>query len=372
MDILTQLREKRSVIIDQIDGLMSDPEFDPADTTLTEARSLVEGLDAKIKALVDHEAAKGAASKIDSIAIRTASARKPDEEAPQGTLGTIFTRDRAVAEYPGRGQSPKVETELRALIKTTDLPSNAVTVPGLTVAHTTPLLDAVGRVTISSGSFEYVVVKGAAPSGAIVPEGTVKPEAVLGWETLSSTLQTIAHYVLVTRQALEDSAQLRGLIDSELIAGVLDKMEAEVASVVTGTTATPVDGDTLAKGIRLAAGQIGAAGGRASHVVLNPSDYADLDLEVMSIASMFPTMGTSPWGLTYVPAGAVAAGSPIVMDSRAVRCYQRSTVQTYITDSGYIGGKDLFTTNTFAILAEVRQRSVMLRSEFVVPVTVTP
>ena len=63
MDLLKQLRAKRDELLSNIEALMQGEDFDPNDATLVEARSEVEKIDSRIKALVDFSQSRNAANK---------------------------------------------------------------------------------------------------------------------------------------------------------------------------------------------------------------------------------------------------------------------------------------------------------------------
>jgi HK97 family phage major capsid protein len=381
--IIEDLRTRLSDTLQQMTALTeSEERSDTTDSNLKDLEAEAISTRARIDEIVRVQELRASAGDLDTR-LRRAEQSKSDpasvEMRTAESWGDMFTRSQDFQSYPGRGTGTKVTVgdplHQRAVIKTTTFPSlfEPVRVPDVPLLHSTPLLDVLGRVTVGSGSIEYVRRSGAAPVAGKVAEGATKPEATLALSVVPATLEMLAHYVIATRQALEDSTQLRDIINSELTQGVLDKMEAEAALAVTtdGDLPTAVEGADLVSAIRLGIGAVSGAGGRANTVLIHPDDYAALDLEVMGLAQLLPSLNTSPWGVTYVPAGALTPGSPFVLDSRAARVYQRTSgVQMYVTDSGAPGAVDLFTHNLFAILAEIRQKTVVLRPEFVQPVTV--
>lgn len=60
-----------------------------------------------------------------------------------------------------------------------------------------------------------------------VTEGTEKPESNYAWELDDAPVRTIAHWVHVSRQAMDDAAQLQSAIDSELRYGLALKEEQQ-------------------------------------------------------------------------------------------------------------------------------------------------
>jgi HK97 family phage major capsid protein len=72
----------------------------------------------------------------------------------------------------------------------------------------------------ASGVVEYTRVTGFTNSAAAVSEGAEKPESSLTFELVETTVKTIAHWIPVSRQAMDDAAQLQSLLDSEMRYGL--------------------------------------------------------------------------------------------------------------------------------------------------------
>ena len=102
--------------------------------------------------------------------------------------------------------------------------------------------------TVSSGVVDWVEV-GGDPVAAVVAEGAAKPEATFTMTPKTAALDTIAHWVQITRQALEDATYIRSLIEGKLRRGLLAKAEADMAAAIDAATTAdgdrrrPVDGD---------------------------------------------------------------------------------------------------------------------------------
>ena len=97
----------------------------------------------------------------------------------------------------------------------------------------------VGRVS-STGSR-----LGGDPPAAVVAEGTAKPEATFTATPKTAALDTIAHWVQITRQALDDAPYIRSVIEGKLRRGLLNKAEADMAAAIDASTAV----QTVAGGV---------------------------------------------------------------------------------------------------------------------------
>jgi hypothetical protein len=286
---------------------------------------------------------------------------------PQG-FGEMFARAAEITGYTGHGTSGRVsvpaEYAARALIQSDSFggPSRTI-VGGVPVTHSTPLLDLLGSVTVNTMGIEYWQSEGAAPLAGVVPEGATKPEAEITYARKVDVLDTIAHWVPISRQFATFEPALRSYVEGELRTGVLDKMEAEAAKALTDAPLPgPQTGPSLSAAIRRAMGAVTAAGGAPRAVLLNPIDYADLE-----IAAFDSNSGKSPtWGLTVVTAGSVAQGSGYVLDPRGATRFIGQSVSLFMTDSH----ADNFIKNVLVLLAEATAKTVVQRPEFIVPIGV--
>jgi len=224
--------------------------------------------------------------------------------------------------------------------------------------YPTPLLDLIDTIPVSGNGVETIVwaLTGAA---AVVGEGLAKPSAELAPTVASFTLDTIAVWTQATRQLLEDSPAIAAKIDTELSRAVLKKLEVEAAAaLVAATIPTATDTTSLTNAIRKGVGVVQAAGYDPNAVLLNPADWARLDIDVFGSTLLGPTMRSSFWGLAPIAANSQPAGTATVGDfSAGVQRYARNGVSLYVTDSD----QDDFIKNLFKILAEARAKTVVTR-----------
>jgi len=75
-------------------------------------------------------------------------------------------------------------------------------------------------VPTESGSVDYAKQTVRTNNAAPVAEGTVKPYSNYGWTKANVPIRTIAHLSKLTRQAMDDSSQLAGEVDSEMRYGL--------------------------------------------------------------------------------------------------------------------------------------------------------
>ena len=147
-----------------------------------------------------------------------------------------------------------------------------------------------GRTT--SNLVEYARQTVRTNAAAPVAEGAAKPESNYIWDRADAPVRTIAHFVKVSRQAFDDAAQLQTEIDGELRYGLDLVEEAQLlkgsgvgqnlSGLVTQATAyspafTPTSA-TMIDTLRLAVLQASLNEFPATGIVLNPVDWARIEL----------------------------------------------------------------------------------------------
>lgn len=286
--------------------------------------------------------------------------------------GEMFTRSGQFADYRGRGTSGRVNIETRALPMSLSTSAPAISKQKITLENVegpAPLLGLIPVVTVSSNGFDVVTWSKTAGGAAVVPEGTAKPSAE--WAPVSSpiTLDTVAVHTQMTRQLIEDEPAVRSKIDTELRREVLRALEAQSAAQLVAATLPTAAGATLLEAIRVGVGTVQAAGFSPSAVLLNPADWATLDITVMGSTLIGPSVGSQFWGLRPVASIAQPAGTATVGDFTAgTERYSRSGVSLYITDSH----ASTFLSNVFTLLAETRSKTVVSRPAALCECTKTP
>jgi capsid protein len=295
-------------------------------------------------------------------------------DVQQGSWGQLFVESDAFRNYGGRGTSGEVEVpsmfQTRAPIQIDTFPGNLPPYYFTPTPYvmTTPLLDSVGQVSTNSNSVEWYVWPGAYPPAQVVPEGGLKPEATFAPTPMSGALETYAHWKPISRQALADIPQIQSIVENALRSGILLALESAVASIlVNDATMGVVNNVDILAGIREAIGTVQANGYASPNaILLNPVDYANLDVSIMGLTNNGPVPNTSVWGVRTIAVGFVPAGTAYVGDMKtAVTLFTRTTSAVYMTDSH----ADYFVRNLLVILAEQRALPALTESHAVVRVT---
>lgn len=231
----------------------------------------------------------------------------------------------------------------------------------------------------SSDSIEFVQESGFQNMAAPVAEGTDKPQSDLSFELKTTPVRTIAHWMRASKQVLADIPLLQSYIDGRLRYGLQYVEEQQIlAGDGTGQNllglipqATDFDddlreaGDTKIKTLRRAILQVRLAEYRASGIVLNPIDWADIELETDSNGRYIwvnVVEGGQPrmWRLPVVETTAMPAGSFLVgAFDMAAQVFDREDAAVEVsTEDG-----DNFRKNMVTIRGEERVALAVYRPE---------
>lgn len=364
--ILERLQAERQQLADYVahtlEGVEGRDLSDAELRTVTDTKARIEAIDNQVKPLAAYLETRSAAADLTGVLSR--AERRPSVETR--TMGQIFTESDVFKTYPGRGTSSRLMVETRAVSLPsvladfasvlTPAPQRDITPP---VAPTT-LLDLIPSIPVTTNSVDLVVYSNSGgTTAAVVAEGNAKPAVEFAVSVTTKTLDTVAAYTQMSRQLIEDAPAVRARIDTMLAREIRIKSESEAAAaLVAAVLPTATDTTSLLNAIRKGVATVQTAGYNPTGVLLNPADYAALDIAVFSGTLNGPTIGQRFWGLTPIPHAAQAEGTATVGDfSAGVERYARTGVNLYITDSH----DTTFTANILTILAEAREKTVVVR-----------
>jgi len=206
-------------------------------------------------------------------------------------------------------------------------------------------------------------------------EASAKHESEISYTTATATVRTLAHFINVTRQALDDVPGLRADIDSLLMYGLKLVEERQILTgsgtgqnlngVITQATAYAtgtynVSGDTRLDKLRHMILQCRLALFPCDGIVLNPTDMHTIELikDQASNVGMYvignPRTGvemTTLWGKPVVESDAITAGQALVGAFRTgAELFDRMQAMVDIS----FEHASNFTENKATILAEER------------------
>lgn len=302
-------------------------------------------------------------------------ARTAVAEVTESWLSPI-TRSAEFAAYSGHGTSARVECgsvfEERATILSTDVPQPHFkwTGNGQSPLVIAPLAAACGYQRVNAGAVDYAyITPSPATAAPVVPENTAKPEMSFTINPKSETLQTYAHWKALTRQALDDVPGIEKQVRDVLQAGLQMAIENGIADALNAdATFLPASGDSMLAAARIGIAELQARGKTANALLLNPLDWADIDLAILSGTLAGPVSNASPWGVKIVASPQVDAGTGYVGDFKGgVTVFDRGVSNVYMTDSHASN----FLSNVLVILAETRALPAVTDAGALVKLSVT-
>jgi HK97 family phage major capsid protein len=185
-----------------------------------------------------------------------------------------------------------------------------------------------------------------------------KPEATLPFEAVSSPVEEIASWVPVTRRALSDVDEMKGIIDEQLLFDARRRLEAQLLAGngtspnlrgldnTTGVLTQAKGADSVPLALAKGLAQVIAAGYTPTACVLHPDDWVD------GVSVLLTAGGASLGDILEVPivkTAAVAAGTGYVGAWGQLVVWLRST-NVYVSRSH----SDFLARNLAAVLAEIR------------------
>lgn len=231
----------------------------------------------------------------------------------------------------------------------------------------------------ASSSIEYVKETGYTNNAAPVAETTAKPYSDLTFDMTSAPVRTIAHLFKASRQILDDAPALRSYIDGRARYGLRFAEENQLLNgsgtgqnihglVPQATAFNPAFAaadETAIDRLRLAVLQVVLAEYPATAFVLNPVDWAKIELTKDAggnyiignpQGSLTPTL----WNLPVVSTQAMAAGEFLTgAFSFAAQIFDRMEIEVLLSSENV----DDFEKNMFTIRAEERLAFAVFRPE---------
>lgn len=208
-------------------------------------------------------------------------------------------------------------------------------------------------------------------SAAEVAQGAAKPESEIEFEQYNVPIQTVAHWIKVSKQLMADAPAMAAYIDSRLRYGLARRVDLQIikgngtSPNLSGlldsgnyTAFTPDSGANLVDSINKAKYIMWAATGLApTAVMVNPADWGAMErLREGAGTGMYlygapgTVAGGAPWGVRVVMNVNVTAGTFIIGNfDEGATIFQRENA---IVEMGYVN--DDFTRNLITIRAEER------------------
>ncbi len=228
--------------------------------------------------------------------------------------------------------------------------------------------------SMDTGVLQYVKETGFTNAAAIVAEGVAKPYSDITFNQVTQPAVVIAHMFKASKQVLEDSAMLASYIDTRARYGLASKEEdyllndstsGLLQAATTFDTALVAANDNKADLLRRAILQVRKAEYRATGIVMNPTDWADIEVLKETTGGYIwsnPTInnGQNLWGLPVVDTTAIDAGEFLVgAFSIAAQIFDRWQARVEVSTEN----DDDFEKNLVSIRAEERLALAIFRPE---------
>jgi len=236
----------------------------------------------------------------------------------------------------------------------------------------------------SSNAIEYPVDFGGFTNnaGPQASELDAKNESDLSTELKTEPVKTIAHWILASRQVLEDAPMLRNYIDGRLLEGLMleeddqilngDGTGGTLSGILTnsniqdiGSTGDVDANDTKLDHVRRAIAASRTSNYRPNGILVHPEDWASLELEKGSdghyIWVTVPQGGEARlWRVPVVESNAMNPGEFLVGNwNLAATLWDRQQSNIRVSESH----ADYFVKNAVAILAEQRLALTVYRPQ---------
>lgn len=303
---------------------------------------------------------------------------KAGKESPK-TLGQIVAKSEAYKQFAS-GEIQKMRIQANTITGQSGSPAvNSDTlvqadrlsgiVPG--AFRSLRVKDVLPVGTTTSNAVEYTRELSLTNNAAETAEGAQKPESVLTFELVTANIATIATFIKVSKQVLEDSSALESYIDNRLRYLIEDRYDKQLLTgngtgqnisgiTDTGnhTAFTPVTGENALDSINRAIQAVQVADYMPTGIMLNPADWHAIErLKVGTSDDRYiigdPAAGLTPrlWGLPVVVTNNLTSGKVIVGDfQNAYQVFDRSgvVVEMFEQDS------DNVQKNLLTVRAEAR------------------
>jgi len=370
------LAQTQSLIVKSNDELQSAMEKATAEIKDTksmavETKATLEALSVKSAELTD---------KALELERKLAEGFKSESEQEKESLGVQFTKSESF-KLMADGRSKFARIELKtAIVNATG--QNQPLVPAdrqvgivnnpnrlLTIRDALP----VGRT--GSNLVEYtkenVFTNSAGPQyNSPAFENVTKPESGITFTLANAPVVTLAHWIPVSRQVLDDAPQLESYINSRLTYGLKLKEEDQLLNG-TGTSGNvggllksgnftaysrAVTGDTKLDALRRAITQTQLSEFMADTIVLNPADWESIELLKQTDngyvwSNPVAMAGPQIWGKRVIPTNSIAEGTFLVgAFDMGAQIWDRMDAAIQIS---YEDGNN-FTKNMATLLAEER------------------
>lgn len=381
-ELADEIKAAHKISIDEVKAL--------ADDALGKATS-GETLASGVKEQIDEALIKmnELTENVTSMDQKLARIKEFDAQENAKSLGEQFIEDEGVKSWlsdnPTKG---KADMRIKATLTTATTDTAGAVgagadrqrLPGIVTPNNRRMTirDLLTQGQMNEASISWIQETGFNNNAGMVAEAASKPESDIKLAEKTSTAKVVAHWMKVSRQALDDVAQLRSHIDGRLIYGLELKEETQILNgdgtgqnldgLVSQATAfspeftatSPTAIDTM----RLAMLQAVLAEYPATGHVMNPIDWARIETTKDAdgryiIGTPQGSIAPTLWGLPVVATQSMEVDKFLTgAFSMGAQLWDRWTARV---EAGYENND--FTKNLVTILAEERVALTVYRPE---------
>lgn len=298
------------------------------------------------------------------------------EQKSEISWGEQFIKNARYADFAG-GNMAKLRVEVKNTLVGSDTNVAPDRRPSIVGGAMLPFsMEALlPSTTTNSNAIEFTKENVFTNSAAEAAEGAAKAESSLTWTLVNMPISTVAHWIKISKQLAADAPALAAYVNSRMRYGVNQKVDTQLvvgdgtAPNISGTYdtgnftahgyANAALGSTLKKLvlIRKIMADLYAAGYPADAVVLNPADWATIEIELFTTAAGQTLYSVNEagqarlFGIPVIQAIGMAADTfQVGRFSEAYMVYNREGVVVEMSDSD----SDNFTKNLITLRAERR------------------
>lgn len=343
----------------------AEAEAKTAGSVSTDTKAAIEQLGIKQRELAD-----------ELLQIKQKGIAMPGEPKIVEGWGDQLVKSDAYKAFAG-GNTQKARIEVKNTLTGADATVAPDRKPGIVAGAFQPLtLESLYRhVPTGSNAVEFTKEASFTNSGAEAAEGAQKAESAITFSLVNMPISTVAHWIKISRQLANDNAALAAYVDLRMRYGVNRRVETQLAA---GDGAAPnisgfLDagnftahgyadanlGATLKKLvlIRKIIGDLEAAGYLPDAIVLNPADWATIEIDLFTVAAGKVLYDVNENGVPRLFGRRVVTSVGMTADNLAVGAfgdhgtiYEREGVVVEMSDSD----SDNFTKNLITLRAERR------------------
>jgi HK97 family phage major capsid protein len=214
-------------------------------------------------------------------------------------------------------------------------------------------------------------------------EGGTKPESAFSYTQVTRPVQTIAHFLPVSTQFMEDTDGMESYLNNRLVYGLREELEDQallgtgangnLSGLVTEATAFAAESpDTTGSRdldiLRSAIRQLQIQNYSPSHFVINPADWYAIDIVKVNagtddryiIGNPAATLAPRVWGLPVIVSNAITAGTFLLGDfNNGAMVFEKSGISF---QAAYQDASN-FRQNLVTLRAEARLALCVWRTE---------